>query len=191
MNKELKQKERKSHGSENDLFSDFDDSEVSNPESIPDENPMGLEDTRRVVDTATAKRKDSIEDEFDIITDEEIKEVTNSRRTTYAPQLNYVYPGTQGVQIRPQTQVYPQTLQPQYNQPAPTYYPPSYNSGYNNGYNSAYNQPAPTYYPPGYNNNRAQPQVVNWAFGKPLMGRVARRVIRNQFRVMRNFTFNR
>lgn len=138
---------------------------------------MGVDRLPTVVSTATAKRRDSVEDEFDIVTDDEVRDIMNERYSNYIPKeapapvsapvpaypQNLVYPGTSGLYTGPNV----------YSNAHPHYLP------------SQFHQPAPTYYPPGYNNPYNQPQVVNWAFGKPM----GKRVRRNQFGILSNIPF--
>ena len=128
--------------------------------SVPDENPMGIGRVPKLIESATSKRRDSIEAEFDIITEEEVEEakMRGSRRFEgcVPPRLYHGgYPSTGNVNYSQVQPNYPRLLQPQFNQPAAIYHPP----------------PPINAYPP-----QQPPSMLNWAFGKP----IAKHAIRSQ-----------
>jgi len=114
--------------------------------SVPDENPMGVGLIPKSIEGATVKRKDSLEGDFDIITEDELEEAkyyAERRFTGYAPDhvYNGAYPSAGYVDEQSQNN-YPRLLSPQFNQPSGSFVP----------------QPT-----------RAIPTAENWAYGKPLL----------------------
>ena len=135
--------------------------------SVPEENPLGIGRVSHFVESATAKRKDSIEAEFDIISDEEIEEIKeeidrNSRRVPPAEIYDSnQYPGA-GLHANHERNYNSQVMYNSYNQPAGLYTPL---------------QP-PQNIPQGN-----QPSTANWAFGKPLR----KRIFKGSKQIMKTF----
>uniref|UniRef100_A0A7S3N9Y9 Uncharacterized protein n=1 Tax=Euplotes harpa TaxID=151035 RepID=A0A7S3N9Y9_9SPIT len=126
--------------------------------SIPDENPRGIGRMPTVIESATCKRRDSFEDSFDIITDEEAREVreaTLNRFTGYAPVNIYQggYPGAGNeANVRPAPN-FNMNFAPQYQQPVPVYVPPP---------PLAYQQ-----------HHQCNSNILNWGFGIKNIRRIA------------------
>ena len=128
--------------------------------SVPDENPLGIgRISNSIVESATSKRKDSLEQEFDIISDEEVEEIKGEleRKSYHAPHAEIYYhnqyPGA-GENIDQHNQLLNGHLL------------------YNNNFQAAgvYHAPQEAQSYPAQN----QPSMINWAFGKPLVKRIIR-----------------
>ncbi|CAI2376631.1 unnamed protein product [Moneuplotes crassus] len=127
--------------------------------SVPDENPLGIGKVQKgIIPSATCKRKDSIEEEFDIISDNEIEEMKEEfdRRSSHAAPAEIYYsnsyPGAEEADYNRYSDQQPQYLLNN-GYPAGVYHPP---------------QPIPAY------PHQTQPSTANWAFGQPVIKRVMR-----------------